>query len=88
MSLARIKVVGVGGAGCNTVDRLMRAKIKQVELVSINTDAQDLKRKEAHVKVRIGEKITKGLGAGMRPEIGRLSAKENIKEIEHVIKDA
>jgi cell division protein FtsZ len=88
MSLARIKVVGVGGAGCNTVDRLMRAKIKHVELISINTDAQDLKRKESHLKVRIGEKITKGFGAGMRPEIGRLSAKENIKEIEAIIKDA
>ena len=88
MSIARIKVVGVGGAGCNTVDRLVRAKIKYVELVSVNTDAQDLKKKEADVKVRIGEKITKGLGAGMRPEIGRLSAKENIKDIETVVKDA
>ena len=67
MSLARIKVVGVGGAGCNTVDRLMRAKIKHVELISINTDAQDLKRKESHLKVRIGEKITKGFGAGIPP---------------------
>jgi len=88
MSLARIKVVGVGGAGCNTIDRLMKAKIKYVELVSVNTDAQDLKKKEADLRVRIGEKITKGLGAGMRPEIGKLSAKENIKEIEEIVKGA
>ena len=88
MSLARIKVVGVGGAGCNTIDRLARAKIKYVELISVNTDVQDLKKKDADTKVRIGEKITKGLGAGMKPETGRLSAKENIKEIESAVKDA
>lgn len=88
MSLTKIKVIGVGGAGCNTIDRLMRAKIKHVELVSINTDAQDLKKKAADFKLRIGEKLTKGLGAGMKPEIGRLSAKESIKGIEESLKDS
>jgi cell division protein FtsZ len=88
MSLTRIKVVGVGGAGSNTVDRLSRAKIKNVELISINTDAQDLKKKEADLKLRIGDKITKGLGAGMKPEVGRMSAKENYKEIEDTLKES
>ena len=88
MSLTKIKVVGVGGAGCNTIDRLTKAKIKHVELVSINTDAQDLKKKNADFKLRIGEKLTKGLGAGMKPEIGRLSAKESIKQIEETLKDS
>jgi cell division protein FtsZ len=88
MSLTKIKVIGVGGAGCNTIDRLMKAKIKHVELVSINTDAQDLKKKAADFKLRIGEKLTKGLGAGMKPEIGRLSAKESIKGIEEFLKDS
>lgn len=88
MSLTRIKVIGVGGAGSNTIDRLTRSKIKNVELISINTDAQDLKKKEAHLKLRIGDKITKGLGAGMKPEIGKLSAKESYKEIEETLKDS
>ena len=88
MNLTKIKVVGVGGAGCNTIDRLTRAKIKHIELVSINTDAQDLKKKDADLKLRIGEKLTKGLGAGMKPEIGRLSAKESYKEIEEALKDS
>jgi len=88
MSLTKIKVVGVGGAGCNTIDRLVKAKIRHVELVSINTDAQDLKKKDADLKLRIGEKLTKGLGAGMKPEVGRLSAKESIKEIEETLKDS
>jgi cell division protein FtsZ len=88
MSLTKIKVVGIGGAGCNTVDRLTKAKIKNVELVSVNTDAQDLKKKRADFKLRIGEKLTKGLGAGMRPEIGKQSAKESIKEIEELLKES
>ena len=88
MSITRIKVVGVGGAGSNTIDRLTRSTIKNVEMVSINTDAQDLKKKNAHFKLRIGEKITKGLGAGMNPEIGKLSAKESAKEIEAILKDS
>jgi cell division protein FtsZ len=86
MNSTKIKVIGVGGAGCNTISRLLQAEIKNVELISVNTDAQDLKRKNAHLKLRIGEKITKGLGAGMNPEIGTISAKESAKEIEDVLK--
>jgi cell division protein FtsZ len=84
----KIKVIGIGGAGCNTVSRLFDANIKNVELISLNTDIQDLNKKKSHLKMRIGEKITKGLGAGMKPEIGKLSAKENAKEIEDVLKTA
>lgn len=84
----KIKVIGIGGAGCNTVSRLFDSNIKNVELISMNTDAQDLSKKKAHLKMRIGDKITRGLGAGMKPEIGKLSAKENIKEIEDVLKTA
>ncbi|MFA5009539.1 MAG: cell division protein FtsZ [Candidatus Paceibacterota bacterium] len=88
MTATKIKVIGIGGAGGNTISRLFSAGINNVELISINTDTQDLKRKNAHLKLRIGEKTTKGLGAGMKPEIGNLSAKENIKEIEEVLKGA
>lgn len=88
MNSTKIKVIGIGGAGCNTIFRLIAANIKNVELISVNTDAQDLKKKDAHVKLRIGEKTTKGLGAGMKPEIGALSAKENFKEIDDLLKGA
>jgi cell division protein FtsZ len=88
MNSTKIKVIGIGGAGCNTISRLSQVEIKNVELISVNTDAQDLKKKNAHFKLRIGEKITKGLGAGMNPEIGTISAKESAKELEEVIKGA
>jgi len=84
----KIKVIGIGGAGGNTISRLFEADIKNVELISVNTDLQDLNKKKAHSKIRIGEKITQGLGAGMKPEIGRLSAEENAKELEDVLKTA
>ncbi|MDD3170463.1 MAG: cell division protein FtsZ [Candidatus Pacebacteria bacterium] len=84
----KIKVIGIGGAGGNTISRLFEADIKNVELISVNTDLQDLNKKKAHLKIRIGEKITQGLGAGMKPEIGRLSAEENAKELEDILKTA
>lgn len=86
MELTKIKVVGIGGAGSNTIDRLTKSRIKGVDLLSINTDIQDLKKKNAHIKLRIGEKTTKGLGSGMKPEVGKLSAKENYKQIEELLK--
>jgi cell division protein FtsZ len=81
-----IKVVGVGGSGSNAVSRMAKCKIKGVELVVLNTDAQDLKKAKTDLRLRIGRKTTQGLGAGMNPEIGRKSALENRKEISEVLK--
>lgn len=83
---AKIKVVGVGGSGLNAVSRMARCDIKGVELIAINTDAQDLAKSRAQIKLRIGRKITQGLGAGMNPEIGRKSALENRQEIAEILK--
>lgn len=84
----KIKVVGVGGSGCNAVSRMKKARIKGVELIAINTDAQDLVKTRADVKLRIGRKATQGLGSGMNPEVGRKSAEENREEILESLKGA
>lgn len=84
----KIKVVGVGGSGTNAVSRMMKCNIKGVELIAINADAQDLQRARAHKKIRIGRKITRGLGTGMNPEIGMESAEENREEIKEALKDS
>ena len=83
-----IKVIGVGGSGSNAVSRMMRCKIKGVELVAINADAQDLQKARAHRKLRIGKKITKGLGTGMNPEIGKKAAEEEKEEIQKILSGA
>jgi len=75
--LARIRVIGIGGGGCNAVNRMMKAKIRDVEFIAVNTDAQVLEVLEAHQKVQIGLKVTGGLGAGGNPEIGRKAAEES-----------
>ncbi|MCX6763599.1 MAG: cell division protein FtsZ [Candidatus Moranbacteria bacterium] len=85
-TFARIKVVGVGGSGGNGIGRMMDAKLKGVEFVAINTDAQDLHHNKASEKVHIGKNLTKGLGAGMNPDIGRQAAEENREEIQEVLK--
>lgn len=85
-SNTKIKVVGVGGSGGNTVLRMKKCKIEGVELVAINADAQDLKKTKADLQVRIGKKITQGLGTGMNPEIGRRAAEEQRGEIEEALK--
>lgn len=85
-TFARIKVVGVGGSGCNALERMIDAKLKGVEFVAINTDAQALHHNKASEKVHIGKNLTKGLGAGMNPEIGRQAAEENRDEIQEVLK--
>ncbi len=80
----KIKVIGVGGAGSHTISRMMSCNVKGVDLIVLNTDAQDLKATRAHQKLRIGDKLTKGLGSGMNPLIGRQAAeesKENIAEL-------
>jgi len=82
----KIKVVGVGGSGSNAVSRMMKCKIKGVDLIAINTDAQDLERARAHLKLRIGKNLTKGLGTGMNPEIGRKAVEENKEEISEILK--
>ena len=86
--MTKIKVVGVGGSGSNAVSRMMKCKIKGVELVAVNADAQDLKKARAHFKIRIGKRLTKGLGTGMNPEIGRKAAEENRTEIQEILKDS
>ncbi|HUV81215.1 MAG TPA: cell division protein FtsZ [Patescibacteria group bacterium] len=87
MSLTtKIKVVGVGGSGSNAVSSMTKYQIKGIELVAINTDAQDLVKARADVKLRIGRKATQGLGTGMNPEIGRESALENRQEISDILK--
>ena len=75
--LARIKVIGVGGGGGNAIDRMMRAKIKDVELIAMNTDAQVLSVVQAHQTLQLGNQLTRGLGAGGKPEVGRRAAEES-----------
>src|SRR3954467_9118937 len=84
--LAVIKVVGVGGGGCNAVNRMIDAGLKGVEFIAINTDAQSLLLSDADVKLDIGRQLTRGLGAGSDPEIGRQAAEEHRQEIEEVLK--
>jgi cell division protein FtsZ len=87
-TFAKIKVVGVGGSGNNAISRMIDAKIRGVEFVAINTDAQALNHSKAQEKVHVGKNLTKGLGAGMNPEIGRQAAEENRDEIQEVLKVA
>lgn len=83
--LAVIKVVGVGGGGANAVNRMIESGLRGVEFVSINTDMQQLMMSEADYKVHIGEKLTKGLGAGSNPEVGQQAAEESRDKIREVI---
>jgi cell division protein FtsZ len=78
---AKIKVIGVGGGGCNAVNRMIRAKVEGVEFIAANTDLQALKLSQAPVKLQLGGKLTKGLGAGANPEIGRKAALEDTDKI-------
>ena len=78
---AIIKVIGVGGAGCNAVNRMLETNLQGVEYIAVNTDSQALSRCNAETKVQIGEKLTKGLGAGGNPEIGQKSAEETLDTI-------
>jgi cell division protein FtsZ len=78
---ARMKVVGVGGGGGNAVNRMIDEDLEGVEFISINTDAQALKQSKSGVKVQIGKKLTRGLGAGARPEIGRAAMEESRDEV-------
>lgn len=85
-SFARIKVIGVGGGGCNAVDRMINEGLQGVEFVALNTDAQALLLSQAPTRVRIGEKLTRGLGSGGDPEVGRKAAEESAEELYNVLK--
>ena len=85
---ATIKVIGVGGAGNNAVNRMVEAGIKSVEFIAVNTDRQALNMSKANSKIQIGEKITRGLGAGANPDIGAQAAEESKAEIAEVLKGA
>jgi cell division protein FtsZ len=84
---ARIKVVGVGGGGSNAVNRMIRSKLKGVEFVAINTDLQALNNSEAQVKMHVGRKLTRGLGAGGNPQVGADAAEESREELSKLLHD-
>jgi cell division protein FtsZ len=86
--LAVIKVVGIGGGGVNAINRMIEAGLKGVEFIAVNTDSQQLLMSDADVKLDIGRKITRGLGAGAAPEIGREAALDNVDEIEEALRGA
>ncbi|NCB31999.1 MAG: cell division protein FtsZ, partial [Clostridia bacterium] len=86
--LAQLKVVGVGGAGNNAVNRMIQYGIRGVEFISVNTDKQALYLSRANQKIQIGEKLTKGLGAGADPEIGRKAAEESRDAITEALRGA
>ncbi len=86
--VSNIKVVGVGGGGSNAVNRMIEAKVKGVEFIAMNTDAQALLRSKADTKLQLGEKLTRGLGAGSNPEIGKKAAEETREDIFNVIQGA
>ncbi|MEA4882921.1 MAG: cell division protein FtsZ [Clostridia bacterium] len=86
--LANLKVVGVGGGGSNAINRMITSGLKGVEFVSLNTDAQALRMSDAPNKIQIGEKLTKGLGAGANPEVGKKAAEESRDELAQILDGA
>ena len=86
--LAVIKVVGIGGGGVNAVNRMIEVGLKGVEFIAINTDAQALLMSDADVKLDVGRELTRGLGAGADPEVGKKAAEDHAEEIEEVLKGA
>lgn len=87
-SFANIKVVGVGGGGCNAIDRMIEAGLHGVEFIAINTDAQALMLSKAPTRVRIGDKLTRGLGSGGNPETGKKASEESAEEMYDVLRGA
>jgi cell division protein FtsZ len=85
-AFARIRVVGVGGSGNNAVNHMLESKVRGVDFIAINTDAQDLHHSLAKKKIHIGKNLTRGLGAGMNPELGKRAAEETKEEIQQSIK--
>ncbi len=87
-SLATIKVIGVGGGGNNAVNRMIEHDVQGVEFIAVNTDAQALNLSKAEIKMQIGAKLTRGLGAGANPEVGKKAAEESKEQIEEALKGA
>ncbi len=87
-NFAQIKVIGVGGGGSNAINRMIQAGVKGVDFIAVNTDAQALLHSEAPTRIRIGDKLTKGLGSGGNPDIGRRAADETSEELFEVLKGA
>ncbi len=87
-TFAKIKVIGVGGSGNSAINRMIQSKIRGVEFIAVNTDVQALHHSHAPVKIHIGKSVTRGLGAGMDPEMGKRAAEENANEIREALKDA
>jgi cell division protein FtsZ len=87
-AFARIKVIGVGGSGTNAINHMIDSKVKGVEFIAMNTDAQHLHRSPADKKIHIGKNLTRGLGAGMDPDIGRRAAEESMEDLQNIIKGA
>ena len=87
-TFARIKVLGVGGSGKNAVNHMITSKVRGVDFVAVNTDAKDLHHSEAKKKIHIGKNLTRGLGTGMDPDIGRRAVEETKEEIQEALKGA
>ena len=87
-TLQEIKVIGVGGGGCNAINRMIESGMKGVTFIAVNTDKQALQKNRAETKIQIGEKLTKGLGAGGNPEVGQKSAEENLEDLEKFVTGA
>lgn len=87
-SKAKIRVVGVGGGGCNTIQRMTEVGILGAETIAINTDAQDLLKVKADRKILVGKKLTRGLGSGSNPSVGEASAQESIEELAELLQDS
>jgi len=82
---ARLMVIGIGGGGCNAVNRMIETGMRGVQLVAVNTDRQALNSSKAEIKIQIGEKLTRGLGAGANPEIGQKAAEESIEDLKKIM---
>ena len=87
-NFAQIKVVGVGGGGSNAVNRMITEGLRGVDFIAVNTDAQALLMSDAPERIRIGDKLTRGLGAGGNPEVGAKAAEESTEDLEGVIRGA
>ncbi|MEK9184554.1 MAG: cell division protein FtsZ, partial [Patescibacteria group bacterium] len=87
-TFARIKVLGVGGSGKNATNHMISSKVKGVDFIAVNTDAQDLHHSLSKKKIHIGKNLTRGLGTGMNPDLGKRAVEETKEEIQDAIKGA